>query len=57
MMVGDLVKYKKSTGWTRDKFGIIVSIINQWAVVVAWYGSDYKYMENIDVLEVVNEGW
>tara|TARA_R110001599_G_scaffold16564_1_gene67109 strand:- start:480 stop:653 length:174 start_codon:yes stop_codon:yes gene_type:complete len=56
MMVGDLVRYKESTGWNRDKFGIITSIMNQWSVIVVWYGSNYGYMENIDVLEIFHEG-
>lgn len=55
-MVGDLVRYKESTGWNRDKFGIITSIMNQWSVIVVWYGSNYGYMENIDVLEIFHEG-
>lgn len=57
MKVGDLVKYKEVTGWDDGKFGIVTQVLNDWAVVVNWAGSSYSYMENIDALEVVNEGW
>ena len=55
MKVGDLVRYKEQTIWPTESIGVITKIINDWSVLVAWAGYDYSYIENKDLLEVINE--
>jgi hypothetical protein len=52
LKIGDLVKFSES-GWST--MGLIVGIISECLVEVAWTGSDYVYMEDVSRLEVVNE--
>ena len=50
--IGDLVKFT-APGWAT--MGLVVRIISECLVEVAWTGSDYVYMEDVSKLEVVNE--
>ena len=52
MKIGDLVKFI-SPGW--GTMGLVVGIISECLVEVAWTGSDHVYMEDVSKLEVVNE--
>jgi len=55
MKVGDLVKYKEKSIWPNESIGVVTKVLNDWSVLVAWVGYDYSYIENIDLLEVINE--
>ena len=50
--IGDLVRFTTS-GW--GTMGLVVGVISECLVEVAWTGSDYIYMEDVSRLEVVNE--
>ena len=58
MKVGDLVLWKPSLPilYHSDcNYGIVLEIIDEFLVGVAWGSSSYIYMEAIDNLEVINE--
>ena len=55
MKVGDLVQISRNKRW--NEYGLIVKIVSECMVEVVWAGKEYSYLEVIDNLEVVNEGW